>query len=473
MASIGRTDRTPDAGETEVAGGPSIEREPARPRLKALVPTSLFGRALVIILTPLLLMQVISTFVFYDRHWDTMSRRLSYDIAGDIALLIDQLPRPVTPESLASLDLRSRRHLDIAIDFKPGETLPEAVDQPFWDRVVPTLADALRDKVKKPFVIDAEGIHRRIKVDVQLAGGVLTAITHQKRLYSSTTYIFLMWMIGSALVLFAIAIVFMRNQIRPIRRLAHAATRFGLGREVDDFRPAGATEVRQAAAAFLLMQDRISRQITQRTEMLAGVSHDLRTPLTRMKLQLAMLEEGPEIQELRDDVQDMERMVEGYLAFARGEGTETPVETDVAALVQDMVAVERRDGFDLAVDASDPAGEGAAADLVEVRPNALKRALANLLGNAKRHAARVRVSLVRLDGAIDILVDDDGPGIPADQRDRVFRPFFRLESSRNPATGGTGLGLTIARDIARNHGGDITLEDSPLGGLRARLHLPA
>jgi two-component system osmolarity sensor histidine kinase EnvZ len=323
------------------------------------------------------------------------------------------------------------------------------------------------ERVRRPFLVDTISVNRRVIVQVQLGDGVLEFDVHQKRLYSSTPYIFLMWMVGSSLVLFAIAIVFMRNQIRPIRRLAIAARSFGMGREVGDFRPEGAAEVRQAAEAFQQMRERLRRQFTQRTEMLAGVSHDLRTPLTRMKLQLAMLGDTPEIAELKSDVHDMEHMVEGYLAFARGEGTEAPVPTDLAALIMDAVAAEKRDGstVTLVVNATD----GVA---LEIRPQAFKRALVNLIANAKRYGETVAVAVSIGQEVILITVDDDGPGVPPESREDVFKPFFRLDSSRNPKTGGTGLGLTIARDIIRNHGGDLTLEDAPIGGLRARIRLP-
>jgi len=302
---------------------------------------------------------------------------------------------------------------------------------------------------------------------VQLAEGVLSVDVHEKRLYSSTPYIFLMWMVGSSLVLFAVAIVFMRNQIRPIRRLAIAARAFGMGREVEEFRSEGAAEVRQAAEAFRQMRERLRGQFTQRTEMLAGVSHDLRTPLTRMKLQLAMLGDAAEISELKSDVQDMERMVEGYLAFARGEGTETPIPTDLIALVADVVGAETRDGS--SVNLVLPERE---TFVLEARPQALKRALANLITNAKRYAATVAVTMKVDQAAVLITVDDDGPGIPEANREDVFKPFFRLDASRNPETGGTGLGLTIARDIARSHGGELSLDAAPMGGLRARVSLP-
>ncbi|MGH7031871.1 MAG: sensor histidine kinase, partial [Stellaceae bacterium] len=239
----------------------------------------------------------------------------------------------------------------------------------------------------------------------------------------------------------------------------------GKGRPVPFFNIEGALEIRQAAVAFMMMRERIQRQIRQRTQMLAGVSHDLRTPLTRMKLALAILGDDPAVEELKSDVADMEHMVHGYLDFVRGEGSEAPVETDIALLLDDVAAAMRRESTQLSL--ALPAEYE-----IQVRPNALKRCLANLIGNARRHGSHVWLSAEPAADGIDILVDDDGPGIPPADRDRVFRAFVRLDPSRNRSTGGVGLGLTIARDVARGHGGDVRLETSPQGGLRARVHLP-
>jgi two-component system osmolarity sensor histidine kinase EnvZ len=308
-------------------------------------------------------------------------------------------------------------------------------------------------------------LERYVIVQVQLSNDVLEAVVSRKRLFSSTTYVFVLWMVGTSLILFAVAMVFMRNQVKPIRRLAVAADNFGKGRDVSRFKPEGAREVRQAAAAFLAMRERIMRQISQRTEMLAGVSHDLRTPLTRMKLQLAMLKSSSGTEELKGDVEEMEHMLEGYLAFARGEGAETPQPTNVNTILEETVAQARRNAVSV-----DLHTEG---DLVvPLRPQAFKRSLMNLIDNAIRYANTISVRAGKRGNAIEITIDDDGPGIPEDKREEVFRSFYRLESSRNRETGGVGLGLTIARDVIRGHGGDITLNDSPLGGLRARIRLP-
>jgi two-component system osmolarity sensor histidine kinase EnvZ len=290
-------------------------------------------------------------------------------------------------------------------------------------------------------------------------------VAPRRRLFSSTTYIVILWMVGTSLALLAVATIFMRNQVRPIRRLATAADEFGKGRDSDDFRIEGASEVRQAAAAFNLMRDRIRRQLSQRTEMLAGVSHDLRTPLTRMKLALAMMGDGPDVADLKGDVSEMERMVGGYLAFAKGEGREPAVEIDLSELLHEVVGAALREGANIQLDAEE--------DLrLTLRPEAMRRCLTNLIGNAQRHAKSIWVAAAYHGDAVEITIDDDGSGIPPDKREEVFRPFYRIDSSRNPETGGIGLGLTIARDVMRSHGGELTLSESPQGGLRASLRLP-
>jgi two-component system, OmpR family, osmolarity sensor histidine kinase EnvZ len=428
--------------------------------IKRVLPRTMFGRSLLIVVVPLILLQAIATWVFYDRHWAAVSWRLSTGVAGDIGLLIEALELADSPGETSRLLERAAALTDLDFTLKTGATLsPSQTAAPPEDQLV----QAMQGRVDLPYRIAATD--NGVRIEVQLRDGVLVAETPRKRLYSSTTYIFVMWMAGSSLVLLAIATMFLRNQVKSLRRLAAAADSFGKGRSVPFFKVEGAVEIRQAALAFMTMRDRIQRQIRQRTQMLAGVSHDLRTPLTRMKLALELLGEDPSVEELKSDVAEMEHMVHGYLDFARGEGTEEPVETDVSLLIEDIAAAMRREGTPLSVAAG-------AEFVMPVRPNSLRRCLTNLIGNARRHGKHVWLTGVPAAGGIDILVDDDGPGVPAADRDRVFRAFVRLDPSRNRSTGGVGLGLTIARDVARSHGGDVKLETSPQGGLRARVHLP-
>ncbi len=431
----------------------------------SIVPRSLFGRSLLIIIMPLILLQIVSTWIFYDRHWDTITRRLSSSIAGDIAQVMELMRQSPGQESRAAIFEMAQRNFGLAISLREGAILPMD-DRGNNARIDYFLSEALRGRIQRPHQIDSSSFRERVVVDIQLQDSVMTVVVPGKRLFSTTTYIFIMWMVGTSLVLFAVASIFMRNQVRPISRLAHAADQFGKGRDLDaDFKPEGAQEVRQAASAFNVMRDRLRRQIRQRTDMLSGVSHDLRTPITRMKLQLAMLPDSDAVTELKDDVAEMERMIEGYLTFARGEDNEAGKRVDLKEIVEDVVAAWRRNNVQI-----DCHVEGTME--AWLRPDAIRRSLDNLLVNARRYGDNIWVRAGRRGEAIDITVDDDGPGIAEAHREDVFRPFYRLDESRNPDTGGTGLGLAIARDLIRSHGGEITLEDSPHGGLRARIRLP-
>lgn len=437
-----------------------------RPLIKRYLPRTLLGRALLIIVTPLVLTQVIATWIFYDRHYDTITKRLTQGLAGDIAILIQIMGDD--PESAAASGELQRATLTMWLDdvsWRLGEQLEATTREPGNSILERKLYDALWERLGYPFHIDSRYGDEQVKIEVQLPDRVLRVLVAEKRLFSSTTYIFILWMVGSSIILFGVATLFMRNQVKPIRRLAHAAESFGKGRDVPDFKPEGAMEVRQAAAAFLQMRERIKRNIAQRTEMLAGVSHDLRTPLTRMKLELALLGNSPESASLAADVREMQKMVEGYLAFARGEGTEQPEPTDLDEVLRDVVAQMRHDSTPIDLHTEQRL-------TLPLRRESVRRALTNLIANALRYGNHVAIRAGRRGRLVEVTIDDDGPGIPLEQRDDAFRPFFRLDESRNPETGGTGLGLTIARDVVRGHGGDLVLEDAPGGGLRARLWLP-
>ncbi|HLN24915.1 MAG TPA: ATP-binding protein [Patescibacteria group bacterium] len=441
--------------------------------VKSILPRGLLGRSLLILVSPLVLLQLVSAYVFYGTHWNVVTRRLATGLAGDIGAVIELMRTFPAPDNRVKIFAAAGYPMGLEFSMEDGGILDKtgmlgAASKLETDvtgySLKSNLLDAMAERVGRPVFIDAKDPDRDIDIRIQLPNGVLDVHAPRKRLYSPTTTIFVLWMVGTSMLLLGIATIFMRNQVRSVRRLAAAADSFGKGRDVPNYKAEGAAEVRQAAAAFTQMRDRIKRQMAQRTEMLAGVSHDLRTPLTRMKLQLAMMDcDG--IAELHEDVSDMERMVEGYLAFARGEGGEKAEPTELVALIEDVVAKLRR--------------EGAAIDLhceeeltLPLRPHAIHRCLMNLVGNAVRYAHHVAVRAGRREDAVEVIIDDDGPGIPADMRDAVFKAFLRLEGSRNPATGGVGLGLTIARDVARGHGGEILLEDSPLGGLRVRIRLP-
>jgi two-component system, OmpR family, osmolarity sensor histidine kinase EnvZ len=465
------------AGPAENDGGPAEttagELDPGpwggrdiNPRgwVKRILPRTMFGRSLLIVVVPLILLQAIAAWIFYDRHWAAVSWRLAAGVAGDIGLTIEAMKFVGSPTMTARLLDRASTSTDMHFALKRGARLSPPL--PSGSTLAEEqLTQAMRGRVDLPYRIETVRDPPGLRVEVQLPQGVLRIAVRRDRLYSPTTYIFVMWMVGSSLVLLAVATVFLRNQVKSLRRLAAAADSFGKGHTAASFRIEGAVEIRQAAIAFMTMRDRIRRQIRQRTQMLAGVSHDLRTPLTRMKLALELLGDDPAVDELKSDVAEMEHMVNGYLDFVRGEGTEAPVETDLALLLDDVAASVRRDGTPLSLAVPTEY-------LISVRPNALKRCLGNLIANARRYGNHIWMTAVAGAEGIDILVDDDGPGIPPAYRDHAFRAFARLDPARSPSKGGVGLGLTIARDVARGHGGDVSLETSPQGGLRARVHLP-
>ena len=428
------------------------------------MPGSFFGRSLLILLLPLLLLQVVSAFVFYNRHWEDVGRRLALGLGGEISILVEAIESYPDGVDRDWIMAQAHQNLSIISSWQEGGRLPDSPPHRSFGAVDWTLERVLPERLAYPFHFDTTR-GKQVIIRVQLADGVLEVTVPRKRLFSSTIYIFIAWMVGTSLILLSIAIFFLRRQIRPIRRLAHAAESFGKGMQVVNFKPEGAREVRQAASAFLRMRERIQRQITQRTEMLAGVSHDLRTPLTRMKLQLAMLPKSDYAAGLRGDVSEMEKMVDGYLAFARGEGSEVPVPASLQAILKEVVEDARRNGADVVL-------ESVVDVQITIRPHAIKRALTNLIDNASRHSYEVYVAAIKKGGTVEITVDDNGPGIPEAHRESVFKPFFRIDPSRNVETGGVGLGLTIARDVVRNHGGDLLLKESAAGGLRALIRLP-
>ena len=433
--------------------------------IKKILPKSLLGRTLLIIVTPLVLLQLVSATVFYESHWAKVSRSMARGLAGDISALIELLHQDHSPQGITAIRELAANNMGLVVSLEKNKILANVPEKKTVSIVDKMFIRSLKKSVQRPFKIDNKSLDNHLIVSIQLQEGVFEVILNRKRLFSSTTYIFVLWMVGTSMILFGVATIFMRNQVKPIRRLAAAADELGKGRDAPNLKPEGAREIRQASAAFIAMRDRIQRQITQRTDMLAGVSHDLRTPLTRMKLQLEMVKDSSDTAALKDDVAEMEHMVEGYLAFARGEGFETLKPTNIAHILGDVVVSAKRRGA-----AVDFHTEGQF--VVRVRQNAFKRCINNLLDNADRHATHVSIRTGKRGDAIEIIVDDDGPGIPKHLRDEAFKPFFRLDEPRNPETGGVGLGLTIARDIIRGHGGDIILSDSPSGGLRARLTLP-
>ncbi len=428
------------------------------------LPKRLYSRALLILIVPMVLLQCVIAYFFMERHWQSVTFRLSQALVQDIAATID-LYRSLPPgASTDDLEHVASNRLGLDLDFLPPQPLPAALPKPFLQLLDRSLSSEIRKQIGLPFWIDTVGRSNFIEIRIQLDSAVLRVIARRSAAYASNSYIFILWMVGTSMVLIVIAMAFLRNQIRPILRLAVAAENLGKGRFIE-YRPSGATEVRRAGYAFMEMRRRIERAVEQRTTMLNGVSHDLRTVLTRFKLSLELFDDGPDAEAMHRDIDEMGRMLEAYLAFARGDGGENSVLTDMRGLIEELRSDAERHGHATTVSVTGETG-------VIVRPDGFKRCLSNLVGNAGRYGTRTEIVARRDDRFFTIHVDDDGPGIPADKREDVFRPFYRLDAARNQDEGGTGLGLAIARDIARSHGGDIQLGESPLGGLRATVRVP-
>ncbi|MFZ0114294.1 MAG: ATP-binding protein [Xanthobacteraceae bacterium] len=433
--------------------------------IKGKMPAGLYPRSLLIIIAPMVILQSVVAFVFMERHWNTVTRRLSAAVTQDISSLIDVYR--TYPQDPGNTQIRriAQQRLGLVVDFLPLSEMPPPGPKPFFSLLDQTLSDEIRRQIGRPYWLDTVGRSSIVEIRIQLDNAVMRVFARRSAAYASNSEIFLLWMVGTSLVLLSVAILFLRNQIKPIQRLADAAESFGKGREVPNFRPRGATEVRRAAHAFIEMKSRVERAIEQRTTMLAGVSHDLRTVLTRFKLELALLKDSGEAEAMNKDVDEMSRMLEAYLAFARGDAGEQSASTDMNELLEQLKTDAERDGRNVTV-----AFRGA--PVVTVRPNAFKRCLANLVSNAARYGKSISITGQRDHRWLIVTVDDDGPGIPSGMREDVFKPFLRLDDARNQDEGGTGLGLAIARDIARSHGGDITLGEGSLGGLRATVRVP-
>ena len=433
--------------------------------VKRFLPTGLFERSLLIIVLPVALMQAAVTWAFFDQHWQTTTAELSRTVAGDVAMVTALYARE-GPEGFDAVARSAFETMGLSVELRAGEALPTSRRSAFFRALDRTLRRALADTLDEAFWFDTTRYPAYVDIRVAVDGGVLRFIALRQRVFATTGHIFLIWLFGATLLLSAVSVIFIRNQVKPIRQLAEAAEAFGRGQDAERFKPAGAREVRRAAHAFIDMRARLKRQLEQRTQLLAGVSHDLRTPLTRLRLQLALMPDSEERAAACRDLSDMEAALEEYLAFARGQTGEDPSEVDLSALCETLADDAAREGFDLELETA----EGLR---LNAREAALKRALMNLVQNAFAHAGVVRLTAKEIGGRIEIAVDDDGPGIDAEAREEAFKPFSRLDESRNANRKGVGLGLAIARDTIRAHGGELRLETSPLGGLRARAVLPA
>lgn len=432
----------------------------SRSLLKSLLPRSLFSRALLMLVLPVILAQFSFMALFYWRHWVPLREHATETLAREVTLLVKSINRSPAPHQRRQIIESARDVLALRLAFLPGAVFDD-LSAPARDH--PLLGQQMELLLPFPFQIVQQ--EEQLLILVQITDGLLLIDVPKAKLASPVTLWFLLWVIGIGTGLLVIAILFLRNQIRPIRDLAQAAAQFSRGETAEHFQPRGAREIRHAGQTFLIMRDRLQRLLHQRMTMLAGISHDLRTPLARMKLELALLTDKDAARELSRDVQDMEHMIAEYLDYARGEGREEPETVDLTAFCDEVLADYRKGEQTILFHAPRPCP-------ALLRPRAFRRALRNLLDNACRYGSEIQVTVKSRDGHRIVMVDDNGPGIPEEKREDAFQPFTRLDSSRNSDRGGVGLGLAIVRDIVTGHGGMVTLDSSPSGGLRVCCWLP-
>ncbi len=438
-------------------------------RFKSVLPKSLFGRALLILMVPIIALQLVVGLVFFQRHYTRVTEQLTRGVAQELSYVVGEIEAAASPDAAMAMLPSVGAALDLGLRLEPGAEVNPGAQRRTLDATGGTAIATLQEALDRPISVDLLLDPRNAEIGIQTTKGALYAVAPRNLLTVTNPHQLLVLMLIAAILLTTIAVLFLRNQVRPIRALAEAAEDFGKGRSTA-FRPAGAEEVRRAGMAFLSMRSRLERQIEQRTQMLSGVSHDLRTPLTRMKLTLALMEESEETRDLAQDLDQMDRMLGEFLAFARGDVLEETTESDAVALARGVVEDARRAGNEVVLETE---GSPRAAR-VALRAGSVTRALQNLVGNAARHGERVRVTVRLKPRRVDFVVEDDGPGIPATDRERALQPFTRLDPARSQNAGGhVGLGLSIAMDVARNHGGALDLgESADLGGLRAVLRLP-
>ncbi|MFT3672331.1 ATP-binding protein [Aestuariivirga sp.] len=435
------------------------------------LPGGLYKRALIILIAPIVLLQTIMAVIILDRHWDNVTKALGRSLSMEIGMLVDDYQR--SDRSAAAIEAvqeRARSKLRLDMDVIRNADLPPVVDPPFYALFERKMQKYLTRDTGRAFWVSSSGPDGQVEVQVEVDKGTIFRIrTESERAQASGTGFLLALMLAASGVLLGVAMIFLRKQVKPILELAEAAKNFGLGRDTSNFHPRGADEIRAAGNAFLDMRRRIARHVEQRTDMLAGVSHDLRTILTRFKLELAVLGDNPKVHPLKEDVDEMQHMLEDYMAFVKGDGGEQATDVNVPDAVRQTVDNVERDRPD-----SDAVVRIDSLPQVTVRlkANAFRRLLANLISNAVRYGHKVQISGEVRDHRLWLNIDDNGPGIPPHQREQAFRPFVRLDNARNLDETGTGLGLAIAQDIAHAHGGEIMLEDGPLGGLRAIVKLP-
>ena len=430
--------------------------------VKKILPERLFYRSLIIVATPIILLQIIITIVFFDSLWIKANKGMTRSLVGEIETLFDVYKYPDVEIKQSIINLYNQ-NFDFGITLKEDELLPEKKAERWYSPMDRSLRRELKPVFGNSYWFDTTSHKEVVELRIKYQNGLLQIFFPKDRIAPSSTRIFALWITLPGLLLIMIAIVFLKNQTRPIVKLAKAAESFGKGEFIKEFRPSGAKEIRQAAYEFDKMRKRITIQLHQRSEMLSGISHDLRTPLTRLKLQLSFLKQQDLAKKMSDDIEEMERMLNEYLEFARFQKNE---ETETANLNDVIVKiVEKYQDKKININLEENL-------TINMRLNSFKRCLMNLIDNGLSYGKKVEIFTKKTLSNIIIFVDDDGPGIPEKEHQNVMKPFYRIDKSRGQNKAGVGLGLSIANDIIRSHGGNISLEKSPLDGLRVKISLP-
>ena len=427
---------------------------------KRLIPSSLLGRSIIIIFVPIIILVILTSFVFYQTSWNIISKRLTQSVVADINVVVKLIDQNLKFEAI----IIAKDDFKMDVSHKPDTNLNLLFFKPARGILSRRLKQAL-EELDKPFIYDLSNLDKGATIFIQLDNDLLIINVNKDRLYSESAFAFLLWMIFASLILLFISYFFMNKQLRPLKRLAIIAETFGRGLDAPKLKSTGATEIRQTTNAFNQMRTRIKRFLKQRTDMLAGVSHDLRTPLTRMKLQLSLLKDEKARSELELDIREMTAMLDSYVSFVRTEAPEPIENISINEIIKDIFKNVNQDNYKITLEEKDKIKTSG-------RPLQIKRAFQNIIDNSLRYSKKIKISIKSIEEGCEIIFDDDGPGIPNKNYEDVFKPFFTLDPSRNKLKGESGLGLSISRDIIRSHGGDIKLDQSKYGGLKTTISLP-
>ena len=430
--------------------------------LKKILPKTLFYRSLFIVAAPIILLQIIITIVFFDSLWIKANKGMTRSVVGEIQTMFDIYKNSDEKNKLMIIDLYNK-NFDFVITLKENELLPEKKTERWFSPIDRSLRRELKPIFGNSYWFDTTSYKTILDLRIEYNDSILQIFIPKEKIAPSAARLFALWITLPGLLLILIAILFLKNQTRPIVKLAAAAEKFGKGEFVKEFRPSGAKEIRQAAFEFDRMRKRITVHLNQRSEMLSGISHDLRTPLTRLKLQLAMLKQQDLAKKMGDDIEEMERMLNEYLEFAQYQKSEKTKLMNLNYVIKDIVKKYEGKQINIFLEENPE---------MDIRPNSIKRCLINLIDNALVYGQKIEIFTKKMMNNMIILIDDDGPGIPESEYQNVLKPFYRIDKSRGQNKSGVGLGLSIANDIIRSHGGNISLEKSPLNGLRVKVSLP-